>query len=134
MPAKLNADQKKLLTQGKNFAHLATLNADGSPQVSPIWIDMDGDDVMVNTEDKRLKTKNMRRDPRVSISVVNAENPYEYLEIRGRVKEITPTGGFEHIDKMAKKYMGVDDYPLNKPGDVRILVRVQPERITGWAR
>jgi len=128
----LNNEQKKLI-EAKNFAHVATLNKDGSPQVSPVWIDMDGQYLVFNTEQKRRKVKNMRRDPRVSLAVQDMSNPYRYLEIRGRVVDITPTKGAEHIDKLAKKYLGQEKYPYNQPGDVRLIVKVEPAKITGMA-
>jgi PPOX class probable F420-dependent enzyme len=130
MPAKLTDKQKKLLTD-RNFAHIATINKDGSPQVTPVWIELDGDAVVVNTEQTRRKVRNMKREPRVSLSIQNNDNPYEYIEIRGRVTEITAAGGFEGIDRLAKKYMGVDKYPNNLPDDVRVQVRIEPTHVTG---
>ena len=88
MAITLNDAQKKYLAD-KNFGHVVTLNRDGSPQVSPVWVEYDGKHVIVNSEEKRLKVRNLKRDPRVSISIQNAENPYEYIEIRGKVVEIT---------------------------------------------
>jgi PPOX class probable F420-dependent enzyme len=129
--AQLTPDQAKLFTEGQNFAHLATVNKDGTPQVTPVWIDFDGTHVLVNSEQKRRKTRNMQRNPNVALSLQPADNPYTYVEVRGKVVEITPEGGFEHIDKMAKKYMGQDSYPWNKPDDVRVIVKIQPEHISG---
>jgi len=130
MAAQLNEKAKRII-EGKTFAHVATLNNDGSPQVSPVWVEHDGTYVVLNSEDKRLKVRNLRRDPRVSVSIQNVENPYEYVEIRGRVVEITPEGGFEGIDRLAKKYINEDKYPGNQPGDVRVQIKIAPERITG---
>ncbi len=130
MVAQLTDAQKKMLTD-KNFAHVATLNKDGSPQVSPVWVTYDGTHVIINSEKKRLKVRNLKRDPRVSLSVQNGENPYQYVEIRGRVTRITEEGGPEGIDWFAKKYMGVDTYPMNKPGDVRVVIKIEPEHVTG---
>jgi len=130
MTITLTPEQQKLLT-GKNFAHIATVNKDGSPAVSPVWIDLDGNDVIVNSEEKRLKVRNLKRNPAVAVSVQDAANPYEYIEIRGRVTEITPKGGSEGIDKLAKKYLGQDKYPNHLPGDVRVVIRIRPERVTG---
>jgi hypothetical protein len=126
--AKLTADQKGFLT-AQSFGHIATLNKDGSPQVSPVWVDVDGDTVIVNSEEKRLKIQNVKRDPRVSLSIQDPANPYRYLEIRGKVTDIRKEGAFEHIDKMAKKYMGQDKYPYNQPDDVRVLLTIEPKRI-----
>lgn len=124
--ATIPEEARHLLTD-PNIAHAATLMPDGSPQVSPVWIDVDGDTVLFNTAEGRVKPKNLRRDPRVAISVADRENPYESLLIRGRVEEVTPDGADEHIDSLAKKYMGVDEYPFRQPGEVRLVVRVAPE-------
>ena len=131
MAVQLTDAQKKLLVEGKNFVHFATVNKDGSPQVTPVWVDFDGTRVLVNSEQKRRKVRNMKRDPRVAISVQEPGNPYKYTEIRGRVVEITAAGGAEHIDKMAKKYMGADKYPYNQPGDVRVIIKIVPEHVSG---
>ncbi|MEP6643403.1 MAG: PPOX class F420-dependent oxidoreductase [Acidobacteriaceae bacterium] len=112
------------------FANLGTLMPDGRPQVTPVWVDVDGDQVIFNSAKGRQKDRNVRRDPRVAISIVDPENPYRYLEIRGRVVEITEQGAQEHIDKMAKKYLGVDKYPYGQPGEVRVLYKVQAEHTT----
>ena len=103
---------------------------DGRPQVTPVWVDVDGDQVIFNSAKGRQKDRNVRRDPRVAISIVDPENPYRYLEIRGRVIEITEQGAQEHIDKMAKKYLGVDKYPYGQTGEVRVLYKVQAEHTT----
>ncbi len=128
MAITLNDAQKKYLAD-KNFGHVATLNKDGSPQVSPVWVEFDGKHVIVNSEQSRRKVRNLKRDPRVSISILNGENPYEYIEIRGKVVEITAEGGSEGIDRLAKKYMGVDKYPYNKPEDVRVILKIVPEHV-----
>jgi PPOX class probable F420-dependent enzyme len=130
MATKLDEKAVRLL-KGKNFANVATLRKDGSPQVSPIWVDFDVTHVILNSEEKRAKVKNLKRDPRVSISVFDQDNPYSYVQIQGRVVEITPNGGFEGIDKMAQKYMGQDKYPGNSPGDVRVVIKIEPEKVTG---
>ena len=127
----LNDKQARLITEGKNFAHIATLKKDGSPQVTPIWVDYDGTYVIFNSEEKRAKVKNLKRDPRVSFTVTNAENQYEYIQIAGRVVEITTDGAAAGIDKLAKKYIGQDKYPNNKPSDVRVVIKVEPEHVTG---
>lgn len=130
MAVQLTDAQKKFLT-GKNFAHVATINKDGSPQVSPVWVDFDGTHVIVNSEQKRLKIRNLKRDPRVSLSIQDGANPYSYVEIRGRVVEITDKGAPEGIDKLAKKYMDLDKYPYNQPSDVRVVVKIVPEHVAG---
>ncbi|MCC6859204.1 MAG: PPOX class F420-dependent oxidoreductase [Bryobacterales bacterium] len=111
----------------KAFAHLATLMSDGRPQVTPVWCDYDGTHVVVNSAQGRLKDRNMRRDPRVALSILDPDNPYRYLEVRGRVVEITTEGADRHIDKMARKYLGMDRYPNRQPGEVRVLYRIEPQ-------
>jgi PPOX class probable F420-dependent enzyme len=99
------------LFQKRAFANLGTLMPDGSPQVTPVWVDLDGDYVIFNSAKGRQKDRNVRRDPRVALTLMDPENPYRYLEIRGRVAEITEDGAAENINKLAKKYLGVDKYP-----------------------
>jgi PPOX class probable F420-dependent enzyme len=121
------------LLEGKNFAHVATLMADGSPQVSPVWIDVEDGVILFNTAEGRLKPENLRRDSRVAISVVDQENPYESMLIRGTVTEMTQDGADEHIDALAKRYMGVDEYPMRQPGEERVIVKIEPEKIQHMA-
>lgn len=111
----------------KAFAHLATLNSDGTPQVTPVWVDYDGTHIMVNSARGRRKDKNMERNRSVALSIQDPENPYRYLEVRGRVEEITEAGADQHIDKMAKKYMGVDKYPYRQPAEIRVIYKIRPE-------
>jgi len=111
------------------FAHLSTLMSDGSPQASAVWIDTDGSSIVVNSAEGRLKDRNIRKDPRVAISVTDPDNPYRSLMIRGRVVKITNDGADAHINRMAKKYMGVDEYPFRQPGEVRVLYYIEPERV-----
>ncbi|MGA2695336.1 MAG: PPOX class F420-dependent oxidoreductase [Terriglobales bacterium] len=118
------------LFQKRAFASLATIMPDGQPQVTPVWCDLEGDFVIFNSAKGRQKDRNVRRDPRVAMAIIDPENPYRYLEIRGRVVEITEHGANEHIDKMAKKYLGVDKYPYGKPGEVRVLYKIKPEHTT----
>jgi len=129
MPAEIPASHRDLLTK-KTFAHLATTMKDGSPQVTPVWFDVDGPHVRVNSAVGRLKDKNMRRDPRVALSILDPDNPYRYLEIRGRVVAITEEGGAAHIDSLAKKYMGLDTYPMHQPGVARVIYTIEPERFS----
>jgi PPOX class probable F420-dependent enzyme len=114
---------------GKNFAHVATLMRDGSPQSTPVWIDLDGNTVIFNTAEGRLKARNLDRDGRVAISVADAGNPYRYVQVRGRVSEKTHEGADAHIDKMARKYMGVDSYPMRNPAEQRVIYKVIPEHV-----
>lgn len=120
-------DKYRDLFTKRAFASLGTIMPDGSPQVTPVWCDIEGDRVVVNTAKGRQKDKNMRRDPRVSLAIIDPENPYRYLEIRGRVAEITEHGADAHIDKMAKKYLGADKYPYRQSGEVRVMFKIQPE-------
>jgi PPOX class probable F420-dependent enzyme len=122
-------DKYRDLFTKRAFASLATLMPDGSPQVTPVWVDLEGDLVLVNTARGRQKDKNMRRDPRVAMAIIDPENPYRYLEIRGRVAEITEEGADAHIDKMAKKYLGADKYPYRQPSETRVIFKIQPERV-----
>lgn len=114
----------------KAFAHLATLMPDGTPQVTPVWCDYDGTYVRVNSAKGRQKDKNLRRNKAVALSLQDPDNPYRYLEVRGRVAEITEEGADQHIDKLAKKYLGVDKYPGRQPGEVRVIYKVKPEHTT----
>lgn len=119
------------LFQKPAFASLATIMPSGQPQVTPVWCDWDGQHVIVNSASGRQKDRNMRRDPRVSLAILDPENPYRYLEIRGRVVDITQKGADQHIDKMAKKYLGKDKYPFRQPGEVRVLYKIAPEHVSG---
>lgn len=111
------------------FGHLGTLMKDGSPQVTPVWVDYDGKYVRFNSALGRVKDKNIRRDPRVSISLQDPTNPYRYLEIRGKVVEITQTGADDHINKLSQKYLGKPVYPFRQPGEVRVLYKIEPQKV-----
>ena len=116
------------LFQKKSFGHLATLLPNGTPQTSPVWVDFDDTYVMVNSARGRLKDKNMRQRPQVALSIQDPDDPYRYLEVRGRVVEITEQGAEEHIDRLAKRYLGLDRYPYRQPGEVRVIYKIKPER------
>jgi PPOX class probable F420-dependent enzyme len=118
------------LFQKRAFANLGTLMPDGRPQVTPVWVDFDGEHVVFNSAKGRQKDRNVRRDPRVSLALVDPENPYRYLEIRGSVVEITEDGADASIDKLAKKYLGVDKYPYGQPGEVRVIYKIKVEHTT----
>lgn len=118
------------LFQKRAFAHLATLMPDGQPQVTPVWVDYDGAYLLVNSARGRQKDRNMRRDSRVSVELQDPDNPYRYLEVRGRAVDITENGADAHIDKLAKKYLGVDTYPNRRPGEVRVIYKIEPEHTT----
>ena len=111
------------------FAHLATLMPDGSPQVTPVWVDYDGTHVRVNSAKGRLKDRNMRRDKRVALSIQDPDDAYRYIAIRGEVVEITEQDADAHIDALAKKYLGKDRYPFRSPGEVRVIYKIRPEKV-----
>lgn len=111
------------------FGFLTTLMPDGSPQTQPVWVDYENGKVVVNSALGRQKDKNMRRDPRVAVTLMDPDNPYRYLEIRGKVTGITQDGADSHIDKMAKKYLGQDKYPFAQPGEQRVLYKIEPVKI-----
>ncbi|HVB11742.1 MAG TPA: PPOX class F420-dependent oxidoreductase [Nitrososphaerales archaeon] len=125
----LTENAKKLI-DGSNFASIATLMPDGSPQVAPIWVDREGDVVLINTTESRQRTRNLRKDPRVAISIFDMKNPYSKILIRGRVVEITKKGAEDHIDKMAMKYRGLAKYPAHNPDDPRVILRIEAAHIT----
>ncbi|PYT52497.1 MAG: hypothetical protein DMG43_11550 [Acidobacteria bacterium] len=109
------------LFEKQAFGNLGTLMKDGSPQVTPVWVDYDG---------KLVKDKNVRRDPRVSISLQDPANPYRYLEIRGRVVEITEKSADDHINKLSQKYLGKPVYPYRQPGEVRVTYKIEPQKVS----
>jgi len=117
------------LFRRKNFAFVATLSKDGSPQITPTWIDIDDGIILINTVEGRVKHKNIARDPRVAISIVDQNNPYNMVTVGGKVIEQTNTGADEHIDRLAKKYLGADKYPFRSPSEKRIILKVKPEKI-----
>jgi PPOX class probable F420-dependent enzyme len=127
MAAKIEGRARELL-DAPNFVTIATLDKQGLPQLNVIWGDTDGEHVIVNSEENRAWPENVRRDPRVTLVVVNGENPYEYVRIRGRVVEDTHDGAREHIDKLAKKYMDKDVYPAHTD-DPRIIFCIEPESV-----
>ena len=128
--AELTEKAKQLIDE-PNFGYVATVMPDGSPQVSPVWVERSNGHVVVNTAAGRVKEKNMRRDPRVAISVANRENQYEKVDIRGRVVEMTEGDEAEQmIDRLAEKYMGEDTYPWRQPGEVRVVVKIEPESVS----
>jgi len=117
------------LLEKRAFAFLATVSTDGSPQVTPVWIDYDGTYVCFNTARGRLKDRNLRRHPVVALAILDPDNPYRYMQIKGNVSEITEVGANEHIDRLAGKYLGQDRYHLKQPGEVRVTYKVMPERV-----
>ncbi len=129
MAATIPESFKDLFTK-KAFAHLATVMSDGSPQVTPVWCDYDGTCIRVNTAKGRVKDKNMRVNKKVALALTDPENPYRYLAVRGEVQEITQDGADAHIDSLAKKYLGVDKYPYRRPGEVRVIYKIRPDKVS----
>jgi PPOX class probable F420-dependent enzyme len=129
MPNTLPESVRKLIDE-PNFAHIATLMPDGSPQVTAVWVDYDGRHVLINTAEGRQKPRNLRRDDRVAISIVDQKNPYLWVTIRGRAVELTHEGADAHIDKMAKKYLGQDSYPFRTPSEQRLIVKIEPDHVS----
>jgi len=122
-------EKVKQLLRKKVFAHLATVMPDGGPQVSPVWVDVDGDTILVNSAEGRLKDTNVRKDKRVALSVTDPDNPYNSVMIRGRVVDITNDGADAHIDKMAGKYLGKDKYPFRSPDEKRVIYKIRADRV-----
>src|ERR687888_2350664 len=123
------------LFEGKNFAFLATLMKDGSPQVTPTWVDIDNNNytILVNTAEVRVKHRNISRDPRVAVSIIDSSNPYHMVSVRGKViEQIKGKDAEEHIDKMAKKYLDKEKYPRRRPGEERLLLRIKPQHVVHW--
>ena len=123
-------DQYKDIAQKVAYAHLATLMADGRPQVTPVWFDLDGDHFRVNSAKGRVKDKNMRRNKEVALSIQDPDNAYRYLAIQGEVDEITEDGADVHIDALAKHYLGKDKYPFRAAGEVRVIYKIRPGKIS----
>ena len=129
--AKLNEKQAALFT-GRNWGVIATIRDDGSPQATPVWIDYDGEKVLVNSARGRTKVENIERDPRATVTVLPAENQQGgYVMVSGPAT-IVEEGAFEHIDKLAKKYLGEDKYPYLGPGEQRGIIEIEPERVDGY--
>jgi PPOX class probable F420-dependent enzyme len=117
------------LFKDRNFASFATMMDDCSPQVTPVWVDYDNGNILINTAEGRTKLRNVTKNPRVAVSVTDSTNPYTMVSVRGRIAEQTNRGADEHIDKMAKKYLGADKYPFRAPGEKRILLKIKPESV-----
>jgi PPOX class probable F420-dependent enzyme len=118
-----------LLTEKKAFASLATVMPDGSPQVTPVWFDYAGGVIRVNTAKGRVKARNMGEGAAVALSIMDPDNPYRYLQLRGRVRRVVEEGADRHIDSLAKKYLGKDKYPFARPGEVRVMFEIEPRAI-----
>jgi len=126
----INEPVIKNLLEDKNLAFVSTLMKDGSPQITPTWIDIDGTEILINTALGRVKQKNVTRDPRIAISIADRNNPYHMVSMRGQViDQITGELADSHIDKMAKKYLNKDKYPFGAPGEKRVILKVKPSRV-----
>lgn len=118
------------LLESNALAHIATIGPNGEPQVNPVWFGWDGQHVRFSQTTGRQKYRNVQREPRLALSIVDPANPYRYLEIRGRVVAIEPDPELDFINSMAKKYLGQDRYPWHRPGDERVVIVVEPEHTT----
>jgi PPOX class probable F420-dependent enzyme len=123
------SDKARTLQARPVIASVTTLRPDGGPQVTPVWIDLEGDDIVFNTAEGRVKAQHLHREPRVAVSVIDPDDPYNVVAVRGTVTDMTTDGADAHIDALAKKYLGVDSYPMRKEGEVRVKVRVRTDHI-----
>jgi PPOX class probable F420-dependent enzyme len=128
--SKLNDPSIRKLFESKNFVFVSSLMKDGSPQVTPMWVDIGNGYILLNTAIGRIKQKNISRDPRIALAIADHNNPYDMVTIRGKViEQITGDAAEEHIDKLAKKYIGKDKYPNRSPGEQRVILKIKPESI-----
>jgi PPOX class probable F420-dependent enzyme len=128
MSVPLSAGFQKLLRE-PSYCQVATLMPDGSPQVTQVWVETDGEHILVNTAEGRQKVRNVRRDPRVAVNVHDPANQWRIATVRGRVVEVTTDGADALIDQLAKKYIGADTYPFRQPGEVRVTLKIAPEHV-----
>ena len=122
-----------LLQQKKAFANLATVMADGSPQVTPVWFDYTDGVIRVNTAKGRVKARNLKAGSPVALAIMDPDDPYRYLQLRGRVRRVQEEGADAHIDALAKKYLGKDTYPFRQPGEVRVMYEIEPASASGMS-
>jgi PPOX class probable F420-dependent enzyme len=115
-----------LLNEKKAIANLATIMPDGSPQVTPVWFDYTNGRIRVNTAKGRVKARNMAEGSRVALAILDPDNAYRYLQVRGKVARVSDAGAKEHIDSLAKKYLGKDEYPWHNAKDVRVIYEIEP--------
>jgi PPOX class probable F420-dependent enzyme len=128
---KIPQSHRNLLTdEARAFAFLATIMKDGSPQVTPVWFNTDGKSILINSAQGRVKDENIRRRPEVALAIQDPDDPYRYLQVRGRVVEMTTEGAKEHIDRLAYKYTGDEQYKGLRPGDVRVTYRIEPGSVS----
>jgi PPOX class probable F420-dependent enzyme len=119
------------LFQGRNLAFISTLSKDGSPHITPMWADMEGDVILINTFESSAKSKNIKKDPRIAISVVESNNPYSMVSIKGTVIDQTTEGADDHLKKLAKRYLGIGKYYYREPNRRRVILKIKPEKATG---
>ena len=119
----------KGLFQKKNLIFIATINPDGSPQLTPVWGNYSDEHILINTAEGRIKHKNVQKDPRVAVSVVDYNNPLNMTTIRGKVIQIIPDYDYSHINKLTKQYMGISEYPYKRENEKRIIFKIKPEKI-----
>jgi PPOX class probable F420-dependent enzyme len=130
MDNKVTDPSVRKLFEGKNFVFISSIMRDGSPQVTPTWVDIENGNILVNTAIGRIKHKNISRDPRVALAIADQNNPYDMVTVRGRtIEQLTGDAAEEHIDKMAKKYIGKDKYPFRSPGEKRVILKIKPEKV-----
>jgi PPOX class probable F420-dependent enzyme len=120
----------RAIFEKKVLAHVATLGPDGAPQVTPVWVMLDGDDIIINTALGRAKARNLASDSRVAVSLTDPDNQYTAIVVRGSVIGFTTEGADAVIDQLAKKYLDVDSYPMRREGEIRVTVRISPDRIS----
>jgi PPOX class probable F420-dependent enzyme len=120
-----------LLQHKKAFANLATLMPDGSPQVTPVWFDYTDGVIRINTAKGRVKARNLKIGSPVALAIMDPDDPYRYLQVRGRVRRVTEEGADAHIDSLAKKYLGKEKYPFRQPGEVRVMYEIEPKSASG---
>src|SRR5262245_10641574 len=131
--AKLSEKQARLLEE-RNWGNVATIRPDGTPHVTPVWVDYDGENPVFNTAYGRAKVDHLERDPRIAIEVHDEADPQSaYVSVTGTA-ELVEEGADEHIDKLAKKYLGVDEYPYRSPGERRVIVRIHPQRVDAFGK
>ena len=131
MSSKIEGRAEALL-KDKNFCNVATLRSDGSVHAVPVWVDLQDGRPVLNTAEGRAWPRNLERDPRITLTVQNLDNPYEYVTIRGRVAERTHEGADAHIDALAMKYLGQDTYPYRQPDEQRLIIRITPEHVHAY--
>jgi PPOX class probable F420-dependent enzyme len=128
MPQTISPGFRKLMREPA-YCQLATLMPDGSPHNTQMWFQTDGEHILVNTAEGRQKVKNVRRDPRVAVNVVDPTNAWRIASVRGRVVDVTTEGADRLIDELAKKYLNEETYPFRQPGEVRLTIKIAPEKI-----